>query len=310
MERWYISAQLGWPQKAFLYQTQSDQWHVMENSEQWDNIIEPQRKLLDWKLKEVWNYRDLLWMFVVREFVVSYKQTILGPLWLFIQPMLTALMYVLVFGNIAKISTNGQPMVLFYLAGIIPWNYFSNCLAKTSTSFRDNQNILGKVYYPRLITPLSIVSSLLIRNAIETTFFVCILAYYLFIEAAIEPNSHLLLIPFYVLIMAGLGLGIGMLITSLTTKYRDLVFLLQFGVQLLMYASPVIYPVNAIPEKYQLFILLNPMTSIIEGFRYAFLGGDPLPMFWVAYSAVFMLVVLFIGTIVFNKTEQNFMDTV
>lgn len=282
----------------------------MGNSEQWDNIIEPQRKLLDWKLKEAWKYRDLLWMFIVREFVVSYKQTILGPLWLLIQPMMTALMYVLVFGNIAKISTNGQPMVLFYLAAITPWNYFSNCLMRTSTSFRDNQNILGKVYFPRLITPLSIVSSLLIRYAIETVLFVCVLTYYLIIGADITPNSHLLLIPVYVIVMGGLGLGIGMLITSLTTKYRDLVFLLQFGVQLLMYASPVIYPVSVIPEKYQLFILLNPMTSIIEGFRYAFLGGEPLPMFWLAYSASFMLAVLFIGAIVFNKTEQNFMDTV
>lgn len=281
-----------------------------DSQEQWDNIIESKRSLLDWKLNEVWQYRDLWYMFVVREFVISYKQTILGPLWLFIQPLITALMYVLVFGNIAKISTNGQPKVLFYLAAIAPWNYFSSCFAKTSTSFRDNQNILGKVYFPRLITPLSIISSNLIKFAIQLLLFVVILGYYILNDANVAPNTHIFFVPIYTLIMAGLALGMGMVITSFTTKYRDLVFLLQFGIQLFMYATPVIYPVSAIPEQYQLYIYLNPMTSIVEGFRYAFLGGTPLDLFWTAYSALFMLVVLFVGTIVFNRTEQNFMDTV
>ncbi|MCO4819834.1 MAG: ABC transporter permease [Bacteroidetes bacterium] len=262
-------------------------------------------------LKEVWGYKDLLMMFVKRDFVTYYKQTILGPIWFFIQPIFTTLVYVFVFGNIAGLSTDGVPKVLFYLSGVTIWNYFADSFNKVSTTFKDNQQIFGKVYFPRIITPLSIVSSNLIKFTIQLLLFFGFLSYYLISgEDSISLNSVALLLPLLVGLMAGLGLGLGMMITSLTTKYRDLVFLLQFGIQLLMYATPVIYPLSTMPEKYKIFIQLNPMTGIIETFRYGFLGSGSFSSMLLLYSTLSTLILLLLGTYIFNKTEQNFIDTV
>ncbi|MCV9388815.1 ABC transporter permease [Reichenbachiella ulvae] len=278
--------------------------------EEWDTVILPERGLLDVHLGEIWKYRDLLRMFVKRDFVTYYKQTILGPLWFFIQPIFTTLTYMLIFGNVAKISTDGMPQLLFYMSGVTAWNYFSECFNKTSTVFKDNQAIFGKVHFPRLITPLSIVISNLVKFGIQLLLFVLILLYYLWSGTSAAPNMALLLLPFLILLMAALGLGAGMLITSLTTKYRDLVFLLQFGIQLLMYATPVIYPLSTIPEKYQWIIMANPMSGIVETFRYAFLGSGQLNWQLLGYDALVTFFILIIGILVFNKTERSFMDTV
>ncbi|MBU2915208.1 ABC transporter permease [Reichenbachiella agariperforans] len=281
-----------------------------EEFSKWDTVILPKRGLLELHLSEVWKYRDLLRMFVKRDFVTYYKQTILGPVWFFIQPIFTTLTYMLIFGNVARISTDGMPQILFYMSGVTAWNYFAECFNKTSTVFKDNQAIFGKVHFPRLITPLSIVVSNLIKFGIQLLLFVLILGYYLWSGTSIIPNSALLLLPVLIALMAGLGLGAGMLITSMTTKYRDLVFLLQFGIQLLMYATPVIYPLSTIPEKYKWIIMANPMTGIIETFRYAFLGSGQLNWQLLGYDVAVTASLLILGTIVFNKTERTFMDTV
>lgn len=284
----------------------------MENQQKnWDLTIRPQSSLLDINFKDIWRYRDLLTMFVKRDVITVYKQTILGPIWFVVQPILTTAIYILVFGRIANISSDGIPRILFYLAGIVIWNYFSESFKQTSETFKQNASIFGKVYFPRLIMPLSKVTAGLIKFAIQFGFFLVIFLIFLFSgNKAIHPNIHILYIPFLVLLMAGLGLGFGIIFTSLTTKYRDLTFLIQFGIQLLMYASPVIYPVSSIPEKYKTLILANPITPILEGFKYAFLGAGSFSWGQLAYSTAFMLVVLFIGIIIFNRTEKTFMDTV
>jgi len=279
-------------------------------NEQWDLVIRPRRSIFQIDIKAIWEYRDLLAMFVKRDIVVVYKQTILGPLWFFIQPIMTTLIYIIVFGRIARISTDGVPMILFYLSGIIMWNYFSECFNITAKTFTDNAGIFGKVYFPRLIMPLSKVISGLIKFGIQFGLFLLVYFYFLFHTESIHPNISLLLVPYLILIMALLGLGFGIIFTSLTTKYRDLNFLISFGVQLLMYATPVIYPVSAIPEKYKLYILANPMTPIIEAFKHAFLGTGYLNASGLLYATAFTLVTLLIGVIIFNKTEQNFIDTV
>lgn len=279
--------------------------------ENWTEVIEPRRSLLDLKLDQVWRYRDLLYMFVKRDFVEVYKQTILGPLWFFIQPLLTTITFTIIFGRLAKISTDGIPHILFYMSGITCWTYFADCLNKTSTTFRDNQGVFGKVYFPRLITPLSIVTSGLIKFGIQLFMFLCIYIYFLFFtDTTIAPNPYILLTPILVLMMAGLGLGFGMIITSLTTKYRDLVFLLTFGIQLMMYATPVIYPLSTLPADKQFWLVLNPMTSIIETFKFGFLGKATFSWLSLGYSFGFMCVALILGTVIFNRTEKNFMDTV
>ncbi len=283
----------------------------MNKKEKWDTIISPHHSLLSLNIKEIWQYRDLLRMFVKRDFVTYYKQTILGPLWFFIQPIFTTIIYVVVFSRIAKISTDGLPPVLFYLCGITIWNYFADCLNKTSTVFKDNQSIFGKVYFPRLITPMSIVISNLIKLSIQLLLFILILAYYVSVEnLTFEIRVELLIVPLLILLIALLGLGLGMAITSLTTRYRDLFFLLQFGVQLLMYASPVIYPLSSIPEKHHWLLKINPLTGILEGFRFAFFGGVGFSYDTLIYSAIVTIIVFIIGTFIFNKTEKNFMDTV
>jgi len=279
-------------------------------NEQWDLVIRPRRSIFQIDIKAIWEYRDLLAMFVKRDIVVVYKQTILGPLWFFIQPIMTTLIYIIVFGRIARISTDGVPMILFYLSGIIMWNYFSECFNITAKTFTENAGIFGKVYFPRLIMPLSKVISGLIKFGIQFGLFLLVYFYFLFHTESIHPNISLLLVPYLIVIMALLGLGFGIIFTSLTTKYRDLNFLISFGVQLLMYATPVIYPVSAIPEKYKLYILANPMTPIIEAFKHAFLGTGYLNASGLLYATAFTLVTFLIGVIIFNKTEQNFIDTV
>ena len=281
-----------------------------EALKEWDLVIEPQSSLLQLNLKDVWRYRDLLWLLVKRDFVSFYKQTILGPLWFFIQPLFTTIIFTFIFGNLAGLSTDGLPQPLFYMAGITAWNYFADCLTKTSTVFRDNANIFGKVYFPRLIMPLSIVVSNLVRFAVQMILFFMMVGYYAFTGADFHMNVYVLLFPVLVLMMALLGLGLGLIITAMTTKYRDLAFLITFGVQLMMYATTVIYPLSAAPTKYKWLIELNPMTGIIEAFRYGFLGQGELTLSSFGYSVVFTLVSLVFGVIIFNKTEKTFVDTV
>jgi lipopolysaccharide transport system permease protein len=277
---------------------------------EWDLVIEPRNSVFDLHLKDVWHYRDLLIMLVKRDFVATYKQTILGPVWFFIQPLLTTITFVIIFGNIAKISTDGLPMTLFYLCGITLWNYFSECLTKTSTVFKDNANIFGKVYFPRLVMPLSIVVSNLIRLGIQLTLFLAFWIFFLFKGANVHPNFLVLLSPYLIFLLALIALGTGMIISAMTTKYRDLVFLLTFGIQLLMYATPVIYPMSALSKKYAWLIRSNPLSSIIETFRYAFTGSGQFSWASLVYSTLFAFALLAVGTIVFNKVEKNFMDTV
>ena len=283
---------------------------IMEN-EQWTEVIAPQAHLLDLKLRDVWRYRDLLIMFVKRDFVSTYKQTILGPLWFFIQPLLTTITYMIIFGNIAKISTDGLPMTLFYMAGITLWNYFSECLNKTATVFKDNANIFGKVYFPRLVMPLSIVVSNLVRLGIQFILFLLFWAWFLIKgDNHLHPNLYILLTPYLIVLMALLALGAGMMISAMTTKYRDLIFLLTFGIQLMMYATPVIYPMSSLPAKYAWLIKANPLSVLIETFRYAFTGSGEFSWLSLGYSTLFALVLLTGGTIIFNKVERSFMDTV
>lgn len=277
---------------------------------EWDLVIEPQSSLFELHLADVWRYRDLLWLLVKRDFVSFYKQTILGPLWFFIQPLFTTIIFTFIFGNLAGLSTDGLPQPLFYMAGITAWNYFADCLTKTSTVFRDNANIFGKVYFPRLIMPLSIVVSNLVRFGVQMILFFMMVAYYYFTGADFHMNIFVLLFPVLVLMMALLGLGLGLIITALTTKYRDLAFLISFGVQLMMYATTVIYPLSAAPAKYKWLIELNPMTGIIEAFRYGFLGEGVMTMSTLGYSVIVTLVSLVLGVVIFNKTEKTFVDTV
>lgn len=285
----------------------------MKKNENWDLVIEGKTSLFDVNFKDLWLYRDLLLMFVKRDFVSFYKQTILGPLWFFIQPIFTTLVYTFVFGNLAKISTDGLPQQLFYLTGITSWNYFADCLTKTSTVFKDNANIFGKVYFPRLIMPLSIVASNLVRFGVQLLLLIFMMAYYYFftdLGSSFHVTYAIFFFPFLVLLMALLGLGLGLIITAVTTKYKDLTFLITFGVQLLMYATTVIYPLSAAPVEYKKYIELNPMTGIIEAFRFAFLGKGEFTLWSIGYSVIFTLVVLFLGILIFNKTEKNFVDTI
>jgi lipopolysaccharide transport system permease protein len=280
------------------------------NDQQWDLIIVPKRRFLDLHLRELWSYRDLILLFVWRDFVSVYKQTILGPLWYLIQPLLTTLTFTVIFGNIAKLPTDGLPQFLFYMSGTIIWTYFSDCLTKTSNTFVQNSNLFGKVYFPRMAVPVSILLSNLITFAIQFILFLVFMVYFVSHGSSIKPNAWMALTPILIIMMAGLGLGFGILISALTTKYRDLRFLVQFGVQLLMYATPVIYPASSIPARFQLLIQVNPMTSIIETFRYAFLGAGSVHPAQLLYSFAFMVVIVLIGSLVFNRVEATFMDTV
>lgn len=274
-------------------------------------IIKPQNKLFEIDFKEIWRYRDLLVMFIKRDIVTQYKQTILGPTWYFIQPALTTIMYMVVFGGIAGISTDGLPQPLFYLAGIVLWQYFSECLNKTSATFTQNQHIFGKVYFPRLISPLSNVLSNLVRMSIQFLLFLIVYVYYVAVGVDVMPNAYALLLPLLIVMLAGLSLGFGIIISSMTTKYRDLTILFTFIVQLWMYATPVIYPLSTITnEKIRMLMGINPLTSIFEAFKYGILGVGQFSWGGLGYSFGFMVVLLLVGVVVFNKVQRSFMDTV
>lgn len=276
----------------------------------WDLEIKPQHNLFDLKLNDVWQYRDLLLILVRRDIVAFYKQTVLGPLWFFLQPVFTTIIFTFVFGNLAGISTDGLPKPLFYLAGTIIWNYFAECLVKTSTVFKDNAPMMGKVYFPRLIMPLSIVVSNLVRFGVQFLLFLIAMAVYSASGNSFHPTLFVLAFPILILIIALQGLGFGMIISAMTTKYRDLAFVVGFGVQLLMYATTVIYPLSAAPEKYRHFIELNPMTPIIECFRLGFLGTGTITLSSAVYCIIISVVILILGLVTFNKVEKDFVDTV
>lgn len=279
--------------------------------EHWDLVIKAESSLFSLRLNEVWAYRDLLFLMVKRDVVSFYKQTILGPLWFLIQPLITTFTFVFIFGNLAQISTDGLPQVLFYLTGIVAWSYFSECLIKTSSVFKDNASIFGKVYFPRLIMPLSLVFSNLVRFGIQFFLLILVLIYFsIFKGFQFELSWNIFLLPLFILLMAFLALGFGMIISAITTKYRDFAFLITFGVQLFMYATPIIYPLSAAPEKYKQLILLNPMSTIIEGFRFILLGKGSLSLHSILYVCIFTFITFFLGLLIFNKVERKFMDTV
>ena len=279
------------------------------HKQEWTETIESKHSLFDLNLKEVWRYNDLVYMFVKRDFVSSFKQTILGPIWFFINPIFTTIVYIVVFGNIAKLSTDGAPKILFYLAGITLWNYFSTCLNGTSNVFTSNAAIFGKVYFPRLVMPISIVFSNLMRFGVQMVLFLIAFLYYL-TKGEVQPNWWILATPFLILLMAMFALGVGMIFSSMTTKYRDLQMLLGFGVSLYMYATPVIYPVSALPKAIQPYVAWNPLTGIFECFKYGWLGVGEFNPTMLAISSLIILLLLAIGTITFNKVEKSFMDTV
>ena len=285
---------------------------MAEMEQEWTTEIRPKDSLLSVDFKEIWRYRDLMMLFVKRNIITQYKQTILGPLWFVIQPMMTTVMYMVVFGGIAKISTDGLPQPLFYLAGISFWQYFADCLTKTSNTFVNNAGIFGKVYFPRLVTPLSDVISNLVRFGIQFGLFLIVYLYYvIFTDAVIQPNLYALMFPVLVAMLAGLALGFGILFSSMTTKYRDLQLLLSFFVSLWMYATPVIYPLSTITnEKLRLVMQLNPLTGIVEFFKYGMLGVGNHDWWMLGYSFGFMVVLLAVGIVVFNKVQKSFMDTV
>ena len=273
--------------------------------------IRPHERLWHIDLGEIWRYRDLVELFVRRNIVVKYKQTILGPLWYLIQPVLTVIMNMVVFGNIAKMSTDGMPQALFYMAGNVCWFYFADCLNQSSNTFLDNQGMFGKVYFPRLVVPIAIVISNLLRFVIQIGLFVVLYLYFFMADAPIAPNWTILLTPLLVVMLAGLGLGFGILISSLTTKYHDFQILFTFIVQLWMYATPIVYPLSMVEEgTLRTLILANPMTSIIEAFKYATLGQGYFSWFALSYSFLFMSVLLLFSVVIFNKVQRNFMDTV
>lgn len=279
--------------------------------EHWDIVMEPRSSFFKLNLKEVWRYRDLMWLFVRRDFVAQYKQTILGPLWHLIQPLLTTLIFLFVFGKVAKISTDGIEPVLFYMSGITIWNYFAACLTSTSSTFVTNASIFGKVYFPRLVMPLSIVISNIIRFGIQFGLLVVTIVIYVFKGVPFHFSFNLLFLPFLVVMMAGIGFGVGIIISSLTTKYRDLSLLLTFAVQLAMYATPIAYPLSFLNgTKYKWLIDINPLTSIAEAFRYCLFEKGTVTTGGLTYSFGFMVVVMLIGTLIFNKVERDFMDTV
>jgi lipopolysaccharide transport system permease protein len=276
----------------------------------WDLIIKPKTRWFDLHLGDLWRYRDLMMLFVWRDFVASYKQTILGPFWHLLAPLISTLIFTVIFGEIARIPTDGLPPFLFYMCGLTAWNYFAACLSGTSGIFISNASIFGKVYFPRLTVPVSIVISSLVKFGIQFALFIGFMIFFSVRGSAIHPNLIILITPYLLLIMAALGLGVGIIISSLTTKYRDLQVLVGFGVQLLMYATPIVYPMSTVPEKYRWLILINPMTPIIETFRYAFLGSGSFNVTYLVYSTITTLILLLIGILLFNRVEKTFMDTV
>jgi len=282
----------------------------MNNQQSWTEEIVSEKSLFSVNLKEVWHYRDLLYLLVKRDFIVFYKQTILGPIWFFVQPILTTIIYVIIFGQVAKLSTDGLPQMAFYLSGVTIWSYFSDVLNKTATVFQSNASIFGKVYFPRLIMPLAIVFSGLMKFLVQFTLFVCVVLYFTFIKGTIHPNIWILITPVLLLLMAAFALGLGMIFSSMTTKYKDLTMLLSFGVQLFMYVTPVVYTVTSIPSHYKFIVRFNPLTSIFECFRYSYLGAGHFQPITLFYSAISIFGLLAVGVLIFNKVEKSFMDTV
>jgi lipopolysaccharide transport system permease protein len=282
------------------------------DGEKWDLVIGPKRGWLDLKLRDVWLYRDLVFHFVRRDFVAFYKQTILGPLWYIIQPLLTTVVFTIVFGKIARIPTDDIPPFVFYLSGTVAWGYFSNCLKETSDTFITNSKIFGKVYFPRLTVPLSVVIINMVKFGIQFLLFLGFLVYFIAGSAPVKPKPNLfvLLLPVLLLQMAVLSLGAGILISSMTTKYRDIKFLIGFGLQLWMYATPVVYSVSVVPERFRFFYMLNPVASIVETFRYAFLGKGVVNGTYMLISWAVTIVLLFLGIVIFNRVDKTFMDTV
>lgn len=281
-----------------------------EKNKEWDLIITSNKSWFDFNFEEIFRYRDLLVLFVRRDIVSFYKQTIFGPLWYFIQPVFTTIVFTFIFGNLAGITTNGIPKPLFYLLGITAWNYFSECLIKTSTVFKDNATIFGKVYFPRVIMPLSIVISNLFKLLIQLFLFFLLLLYYIYQGQLINLNISFFIFPVFIIFMAFQGLGLGMIVSALTTKYRDLVFVVTFGVQLMMYATTVIYPLNTLSGIAYKVVLLNPMTSIIEGMRHCLIGDGLFTFYSIIYALFTSIILLVLGFIVFNKVEKNFIDTI
>ena len=282
---------------------------MKNNNTEWTNVISSDHSLFKLNLKEVWDYRDLVYMFVKRDFVSSFKQTILGPLWFFINPIFTTVVYLIVFGNIANLSTDGAPKILFYLAGVTLWNYFSSSLGGTSNVFVGNAGIFGKVYFPRLVMPITIVISNLMRFGVQFLLFLVVFFYYWY-KGEVTPNWWVLFTPIFILMMSLFALGVGMIFSSLTTKYRDLSMLLTFGISLYMYATPVIYPTSMLSAKIQPYAKYNPLTGIFEGFKYAWMGVGEFNPIMLVYSTIIIPILLAIGTVIFNKVEKGFMDTV
>lgn len=277
--------------------------------QQWTETIESNHSLFDLKLGEVWRYKDLVYMFVKRDFISGFKQTILGPVWFFINPIFTTIVYLIVFGNIANLSTDGAPKILFYLAGVTLWNYFSGCLTGTSNVFVSNAGIFGKVYFPRLVMPLTIVISNLMRFGVQMGLFIAAFFYYYF-KGEVQPNLWILATPFLIVLMAAFALGTGMIFSALTTKYRDVQMLLGFGISLFMYVTPVIYPLSALPERLKIIAYYNPLSGIFECFKYGWLGVGDFSAQMLIISSVIIFGLLAVGTVVFNKVEKSFMDTV
>lgn len=282
--------------------------------DEWLYEISPKKTLFDFNFKEVWRYRDLLLLFVKRDIITVYKQTILGPLWFLIQPLMTSSIQFLVFMKIAEIPTDGIPPFLFLVAGNTLWGYFSECFTKTSSTFTTNQGIFGKVYFPRVISPVSVTISNLLKFGIQFAFFVILASYFYYKGFAVHPNWMVVLLPVLLLLMALISLGAGMIISSMTTKYRDLTYLVGFGVSLFMYVTPVVYPTSLalekVPEQYHFLVYANPLTTIMEMFRYAFLGSGSFTIIGLVYTIVFSIVLFLIGLLVFNRTERSFIDTV
>jgi len=286
---------------------------LKESQDHWDIEIKPRGNIFSLNLKEVWRYRDLLQMYIRRDIVTMYKQTVLGPLWFVIQPLFTTFIFLFVFGAIAKIPTDGLPGMLFYLSGILCWNYFSDCLTRASTTFSSNVNVFSKVYFPRLVVPFSAIISNLVKFSIQLALFLVIYFYYYYNGANIQPNAYIFLFPILVMMIAGLGFGFGIIISSMTTKYRDLAILFGFLTQLWMYATPVIYPLSVMEERYSkyMWILeLNPLASIVECLRYGFMGEGTFTWFSLGYSFIFTIFIILIGIFMFNKVERSFIDVV
>lgn len=276
----------------------------------WDTVLEAKRPWFEFRLRELWAYRDLILLFVRRDFTATYKQTVLGPLWYLLQPLFTTITFVIIFGYFASVQTDGLPRVLFYMCGIVAWNYFSECLTKTANTFTGNAAMFGKIYFPRLVVPFSVVITNMITFLIQFALFLVLLAFYWAKDAPVYPNYRVIILPLLVVQMALLGLGVGAIVSSVTTRWRDVGMLVGFGTQLWMYASSVVLPLSVIPEKLRWIFVLNPMVPIIETFRFAFLGRGVVEIWQLMVSLAVTLAIFFFGIGIFTRVERNFMDTV